>query len=113
MTKNNSVMLKTYNQSDIVQLGICTVKLRHENKCVRCRFFVVPGNGPALLGIPDIELLSILRITCDIRGELHENKKFYSKAIDISSSPSCKANETPQMKTDRVDMHGDKKSLPD
>ena len=66
--KNNSVVFKTYNQSDIEQLGMCTVKLRHKNKSAQCRFFVVPGDGPALIGMPDIELLSVLRITCNVIG---------------------------------------------
>ena len=52
-------MLKTYNQSDMKQLGVYTVRLRHRDETAKCRFFIVPGNGPALLGIPDIELLSI------------------------------------------------------
>ena len=41
---------------------LCRVRLRHEDKIARYRFFVVPGDGPALLGIPDIELLDILKI---------------------------------------------------
>ena len=47
--------VKTYNQSDKEQLGIYTVKLRGKDKGVRCRFFVVPGDGPAFFGIPDIK----------------------------------------------------------
>ena len=37
---------------------------------------VVPGDGLALFGMPDIELLIILRITCDITGKPHESGKF-------------------------------------
>ena len=53
--------------------GMCTVKLRHKDKCFKCTFFVVPGDGLALLGMSDIDLQSILRITCDIIGEPHES----------------------------------------
>ena len=52
-------MLKTYNQSNIEQLDVCMVRLRHKDKIARCRFFVVPG----------IEFLSILNITCNIVGD--------------------------------------------
>ena len=59
-TINKSIILKTYNQSNIEQLVRCLVKIRHIDKCVKCRF-LVPSDCPALLGIPDIELLGIIR----------------------------------------------------
>ena len=62
-TKNKSVILNPYNQSYIKQLGVCTVKLRHKDKDVKHRFFVVPGDGQAVLAKPDIKLLNILKIT--------------------------------------------------
>ena len=40
-------MLKTYSQSDIEQLGVCILKLRHKHESVKCRFIVVSGDGPA------------------------------------------------------------------
>ena len=46
---------------------MCTVILRHKDKIAKCRLFVVPGDGPALLGIPDIELLGIVKITCEVQ----------------------------------------------
>ena len=39
---------------------MCAVKIRHKEKCANCRLFVVPGDYPALLGMPDTEPLSIL-----------------------------------------------------
>ena len=74
-----------------------TVKLRHKDKCVTCRFFLGPGERPALLGIPDLTLLSILRITCNVIGKPHESRKVDSQTIEISISPSCKTNKTPQI----------------
>ena len=50
--------------------------------------FVVPGDNP------DFKLLSILRITCDIRGEPHESRKFNSQTVEASNSPSCRTNRT-------------------
>ena len=64
-TINRSIVLKAYIQSNIEQLSRCSVKIRHNHKCIKCRLFVVPGNGPSLLRMLDIELLSISRVTCD------------------------------------------------
>ena len=45
------------------------VRLKHNDKIVRCTFFVVPGDGQALLGMPDIELLDILKIMCEVEED--------------------------------------------
>ena len=45
-TINKSIVFKIYNPSNIEQLGRCTVKIRCNHKCVKCRFFMVPGDGP-------------------------------------------------------------------
>ena len=51
-------------------------QFKHKNKQKLCRIFVVPGNEPAPLGIPDIKLLDIVDINCNTkRGEL-SNKTF-------------------------------------
>ena len=76
---------------------MCTVKLRHKDKCVTCRFFLGPGDRPALLGMPDLKLLSILRITCDVIGKPHESRKVDSQTMEMSISPSCRTNEAPQI----------------
>ena len=68
-TKHNSVVLETYNQSNIEQSDVCTVRLRYNDKIARCRFFVVPGDSPALLGMPDIKLFDILKIKCEEVGD--------------------------------------------
>ena len=65
---------------------MCTVKLRHKNKSAKCRFLVLPGDGPALLGMSGIELLNVLRIKCNVIGELPENRKFDSQTIEASTS---------------------------
>ena len=40
-------------------------KDKTKDKGVKCKFFVVPGDGQALLRIPDIELLDIIRVMCE------------------------------------------------
>ena len=37
--KNKFSHIKTYNQSDIKQLGVCTVRLGPKDKYAKCRFF--------------------------------------------------------------------------
>ena len=55
---------------------MCTLKLKHKDKSAKCGFFVVPGDGPALLGMPDVELLNTLRTKCEVISDSLENKKF-------------------------------------
>ena len=65
--------LCTYNISKIMQLGVCSVMIRHKNKL--CSFFVVPGGGLSLLGMPDIEILGILSVqfsTTEPSGPIRE-----------------------------------------
>ena len=69
---------KTYNQSSTEQLGVCTLRLRHKDKTAKCRFFTEPGDGPVLLGIPDIKVLDILKIMCELMGDPHKSRMFDS-----------------------------------
>ena len=39
------IILKTYNQSNIEQLGRCTVKNNIMTNVLKCRLFIVPGDG--------------------------------------------------------------------
>ena len=111
--KINSVVLKLYNESDVEQLGMCTVKLRHKDKNVKSRFFVVPGDSTALLGMPDIKLLSLLWITHDVIVKPHENRKFDSQTIEMSNSPSSRTKKISWSKTDKVGMCDGKINKPD
>ena len=47
----------------------------HKDKVVKCIFFLVPGNSPALLGMLDIEVFGILRITCEVIDGQQANRK--------------------------------------
>ena len=42
----------------------------------------MPGNGQALLGIPDIETLDVLIINCNTIDTQTHNKHIYSKTED-------------------------------
>ena len=72
-----------------------TVKLRHKDKSAKYRFFIVPEDGLAVLGMPDTELLSIQRVACKVISESHESRKFYLQAVEVSNSPRCRTNRIP------------------
>ena len=88
----NAVILRTYNISNIEQLSICTFKLRHKGNVVKCKFFVFSGDGPALLGMVDVEVLGILRITCEVIHNQQTGRKFDSQITWLTGVPICKAD---------------------
>ena len=57
----SKIKLKMYNRTHVTQLGTYAVTL----KLKKCVFFVVWGNGQALLGMPDIAALKILNLNID------------------------------------------------
>ena len=58
-----------------MQLGTCLVLIKFKNVKKHCVFFVVPGNGQALLGMPDTEALNIINLNIDsIQAEVAECK---------------------------------------
>ena len=57
-----------YDQTRITQLGTWKVARKHNNKQKLCDLFVVLGNGQAILGLQDIEVLNILTINCNAIG---------------------------------------------
>ena len=38
----------------------------------QCNFFIVPGNRPAILEMPDFELLKLLTVNCQTVGDQHK-----------------------------------------
>ena len=95
---NESTVIKTYDQSNTEQLSRCSVKIGHNDKCFKCRFSVVPGDGPALLRMPDIELLDIQRVMCGTVDNKTNGRKFDSQTKHVADSQKCKTNRDPQAK---------------
>ena len=60
-TKYHNILLK-HNKTTITQLGTCAVELEHKNNKKKCRFFIVPRNGQASLGMSNIDMLNIIKI---------------------------------------------------
>ena len=67
-TKSKNILLKMHNKITITQLGTCTVEVEHTNNRKKCRFFVGPSNGQALLGMPDTDVLNIIKINIHAIG---------------------------------------------
>ena len=66
-----------------MQLGICVVVIKFKNIKKRCVFFVVPGNGQALLGMPDTAALKIINLNItSIQAEVAECKTNTKKEMD-------------------------------
>ena len=66
--KHISIQLKVYNKTTVTQLHTCAAELENKNNKKKCRFFVVCGNGQALLHIPDIDALNIIKINIHAIG---------------------------------------------
>ena len=74
-----NIKLKMYNGMHIMQLGTCKVQIKLKNIKKRCIFFVVPGNGQALLGMPDTVAFNLINLNIDsiqtIIAECKTNKE--------------------------------------
>ena len=49
----------------------------------------MPGDGPALLRMPDMEFLGIIRIMCETIGNKTNNRKFDTQTRQVADSQSC------------------------
>ena len=101
--KNSAVVLKTCNSSNIEHLSICTVKLQHKSNVVRCCLFVAPGNGPVPFGMPDIEVLGILKITCEVISSHQTGSKFEYQILWPTGLPKYKTHTVEDHRTDNRD----------
>ena len=83
-----NIKLKTYNGMHITQLGMCKAHIKFKNIKKRCLFFVVPGNGQALLGMPNMSALNIINLNID--------------SIQVVT-PECKTNREQETHTGTED----------
>ena len=73
----------------------------------------MPGDSPALLGIPDIKFQDILKITCEVMGDLHKSRMFDSQTMQASIGPICKTNKAQKVKADNADVNDANSKMPD
>ena len=83
----------------IRQLGLCAVKLYYKDKSAKCRF---PVDGPALLGMPDKELLGIWKTMCDMIEGQQVDREFNSEAREPYNALSCKVNTDRESRSDNL-----------
>ena len=82
-----------YSNSNIEQLGVCSAQLKHKERVVRCRFFIIPGNSQALLGMLDIEMLESLKIMCKVLDQ-----QLVSRTFDLRTKETSSTQRTEQTK---------------
>ena len=56
--------------------------------------FEVPGDSTAMLGMPDIQPLTVLKITCKVMGNTNDMSTFDLQTIEESNVPSYKRKQT-------------------
>ena len=65
-----------------------------------CSFFVVPGNGQALLGLADIEILNILSVSwniiCTEKADKDAHCSTNTPVTHDAGSEQCYANTGPE-----------------
>ena len=83
---------------------VCTVRIRYKDKIAKYRFFVVPGESPALLGMSHSEVLGILKIMCEVIGETQKQDVWLWNNAGSQWS-SYRANNVHQIKAEKMDTN--------
>ena len=73
----------------------------------------MPGDDLALLRMPDIELLGIIRVICEAIDERTTGKKFDSQTKHVAGSQNCKTNKDQKVKLHEGNSNKDKTNTPD
>ena len=90
-----------------------SVKIRDEDKIGRCGLFVVPGESAALLRMPDIKLLGILNVMCDVIEDQQDDSRFTSQTIEPYSAKSLKTNRDIDCMSDNENTVNSYSNMPD
>ena len=67
------------------------VIINYKDNKKKCEFFVVPGNGQALLGMPDTAALNIINVNIDSIEAASMQKENYNTNVTLK-------NQTPNRK---------------
>ena len=82
------IVLQAYIYSEILQLGICRVAIRHKNNELPCNFSVVPRSGTLLIEMLNCEKLKLLSTNCTMIDESQKkgciNKQFRQEKSHIN-----------------------------
>ena len=66
---------------------MCSITIRHKDKHILSRFFLVQGSCPELLVMPDIKLLGILSMKCCTVEPIRNMQDINEHSIDDKSCP--------------------------
>ena len=72
-TIEKRVCLEAYNKSEIKQLGTCCLTVGHGKNAKLCHFYIVPDYCRPILGLKDIQSLSLIAIKCDVTDKWSAN----------------------------------------
>ena len=80
----------------IMQLGMCTVQIKFINITKQFTFFVVPGNGQALLVMPDTMALNLIKLNIDSIQTIAAECKTNNEQEIHTSIKACTNTNTTQ-----------------
>ena len=63
--------------------------------------------------MPDIELLGLLKVTCEVVEGQQADRKFNSQTIQLSNGRRCKANTDWEITSDTSDVLNANSKMPD
>ena len=117
LVKGN-IKLKMYNGMHIMQLGICLVHIQFKDIKKRCVLLVVPGNGQALLGMPDMAVLNIINLNIDsiqvvtLECKTNREQETHTGIEDCTNKSTtedkgCKNNNMGVINTQNTNGHSD------
>ena len=72
----------------------------------------MPGDGPALLSRPDIELFSVIGVMCETIDNKTNERKFDTQTRHAADSQNCSTNRDSQTKLDVDNVSRDKTNTP-
>ena len=84
---NKTVVVHAYNNLCIPQMGVGIITMTNKGIAYWCHFCVVPGNWPALLGIPDCERLQLLSINLQTTNDQQMGIQINEQTKQVKSNP--------------------------
>ena len=78
----------------------------------RCTFFIVPVGHQALLRMPGIELLGIIRVLGETMDNKTTGRKFGAHTQQVADCWNCRTNRDPQAKLNEDSKSADKINIP-
>ena len=88
-TQKESAILTAYNGSSIPQHGSVGIHCAYKGEWRYIKSYVVPSNGPTILGLPSLQELKLVTLYCPIQITK------YTPLNDITATPAAPPKHTP------------------